>query len=45
MYRNLMEVEQPIKTPTKIIIGDDATLKQRLIAIFFPTAIVGSMLY
>jgi len=36
MYRNLMEVERPIKKPTKIIIGNDAKLnklKQRLIAI------------
>ena len=35
MNRNLMEVERPIKKPTKIIIGNDATLKQRLLAIFF----------
>ena len=34
MNRNLMEVERPIKKPTQIIIGNDATLKQRLIAIF-----------
>ena len=34
MYRNLMEVARPIKKPTKIIIGKDATLRQRLIAIF-----------
>ena len=35
MDRNLMEVARPIKKPTKIIIGKDATLKQRLMAIFF----------
>ena len=33
MDRNLMEVERPIKKPKQIIIGNDATLKQRLIAI------------
>jgi len=35
MYRNLMEVERPIKKPTKIVIGNDATPRQKLLAIFF----------
>jgi len=30
-----MEVERPIKKPTKIIIGNDATPRQKLLAIFF----------